>query len=106
MLILLKKNKREFVGKRQTDKGIGSMRQRKNEPIKNLSKNEQLGLNSLLKRLKKNEIKITLTDKSGIFAILTHDQYLKSGQIHTSKDENIGWKEVNYLRNQVNNHMF
>ena len=103
---IVKKNKREFVGKRQTYKGIGSMRQRNNEPIKNLSKNEQLGLNSLLKRLKKNEIKITLTDKSGIFAILIQDQYLKSGQIHTSKDENIGWKEVNYLRNQLNNHMF
>ena len=78
----------------------------RHESISNLSNKEQMGLNSLLKRIQKDEIRITPTDKSGRFAILTNEQYIKSGQVHTNKDESIGWKEVNYLRNQVNNHMF
>ena len=79
---------------------------RKQEIFSNLNKKEQLGLNSLLKRVKNDEVRITPTDKSGRFAILTTEQYLDSGRVHTNKDEEIGWKEVNYLRNQVNNHMY
>ena len=46
------------------------------EIYQNLNKGEQAGLDSLLTRVDKNEIRITPTDKSGRFAILTVDQYI------------------------------
>ena len=71
----------------------------------NLNIDEQAGMNSLLKRIKNEELMIVPTDKSGRFSVLSLDQYLKSGQKHTAKDELISWDKLKYLRNQVNGHM-
>ena len=74
--------------------------------ILNLSNNEKKGLKSLLKRVKNDEIVITPTDKSGRFAVLSLEQYVKAGNKHTDKDESISWSRLKYLRNQVNNHVW
>ena len=97
------KNKKKKRGRRRKSNRTNN---KDKETYQNLNRDEQAGLDSILKRVNKNEIRVTPTDKSGRFAILTVDQYLKSGEVHTSKDERINWKQVNYLRNQVNNHMF
>ena len=48
--------------------------------ISNLSKSEQAGFKSLKKRVERNEIIITETDKSKRFCILKKEQYLKAGK--------------------------
>ena len=60
----------------------------------------------MVKRIASNEIMVTPTDKSGRFAVLSYEQYLESGHQHTSKDTEITWEQLNYLKNQVNDHMF
>ena len=74
--------------------------------ILNLNPNEKKGLKSLLKRVKDDEIVITPTDKSGRFAVLSLEQYVKAGNKHTDKDELITWSRLKYLRNQVNSHVW
>ena len=76
----------------------------KKKKFENLSKTEAEGLESLKKRVKAGEIMITTTDKSGRMAILTKDQYVKSGESHTLKDEKLDWKKITYIQNQVNSH--
>ena len=64
----------------------------------NLSKSEVAGMLSLQERVKRKEIIITETDKSGKFAVLNYDQYLSSGLKHTKNDCEIDWNEVNGSR--------
>ena len=49
---------------------------------------------------------ITSTDKSSRFAVLSREQYLKSGTVHTSKDERVTWSHIKYIQNQVNSHIW
>ena len=49
----------------------------------NLNKDEQIGLNSMMKRIKNKELVVVPTDKSGRFAVLKHDQYIASGNKHS-----------------------
>ena len=72
----------------------------------NLTKLEQVGIKSLIKRIRNKEIIVTSTDKSSRFAVLTREQYLKSGHEHTKKDSIIGWEKVKYLQSQVNAYMW
>ena len=37
-------------------------------------------------------------------AVVTREQYIKSGEIHTSKDERMDLSKVQYIQNQVNAH--
>ena len=100
--------KNNSINKEKNKKKIektDSKQQKLSERIQNLTNNEKAGLNSILKRIKSNELMVVPTDKSGRLAILTHDQYIKSGTVHTQKDQKISWNEVKYLKNQVNAHM-
>ena len=72
--------------------------------VLNLTKDEREAMESIKKRIQNKEIMVTQTDKSGRFALLTHDQYIHSGNKHTSKDKKVTWKDINYLQGQVNNH--
>ena len=72
------------------------------DPDINLSKSEQQGLKSLLKRIKAGEIVVTQSDKSSRMCVLTPEQYLKSGKVHTDNDLEINWEKVKTLQNQVN----
>ena len=65
----------------------------------NLSKDEIRGLKSLKKRIEAGEICVCPTDKSKRFAVLTREQYLKSGRAHTKKDK------LNLMILNMYNHM-
>ena len=72
----------------------------------NLSKEEQDGLSTLKKRIKNGELIVVQTDKSSRFAVMTVNQYLTAGAEHTQKDKAIDWRQVTYLQNKVNSHVW
>ena len=63
-------------------------------------------MNSIKKRIDSGELRVTQTDKSSRFAVLTNEQYLAAGFEHTKKDQEINWQTVKSLQRQVNNHMW
>ena len=81
-------------------------KKKKGDDLLNLTEAERRGFNILNKRIENEEVVVTPTDKSSRFAILTHDQYLQAGDVHTRKDTPISWEEVRYIKNQVNSHMW
>ena len=72
----------------------------------NLTKNEIKAMKTLKDRIKEGELIVSQTDKSSRFAVLSKQQYLESGKVHTSKDKEISWKEVAYLQKQINSHVW
>ena len=72
--------------------------------IDNFSKSEMRGFKSLMKRVSDGELILTTTDKSSRMAVLTKEEYMRSGEVHTSKDTEISWKDISYLQSQINNH--
>ena len=74
--------------------------------INNLPHKEALALKSLKKRVDNGELVVCQTDKSSRLTVLTLEQYLDSGRVHTLKDEKVNWKNVKYLQGQVNNHVW
>ena len=99
-------DKKEMInnGKRGVKRKTKSSRH-KNEPI-NLNRDEVIALKSLKDKIKQGDLIVCQTDKSSRFAALTRHQYMTSGLVHTSKDEEISWKKVRYLQSQVNNHVW
>ena len=57
--------------------------------FENISNMEKQGVKSLQKRIKNREIIVCQYNKSGKFAVLTTEQYIKAGNKHTSKDADI-----------------
>ena len=74
--------------------------------MSNLSAAEKRGLKSLKDRIDSAEISVAQTDKSGRLVIMTREQYIAAGLLHTKKDKEISWKEVRYLQNQTNDHVW
>ena len=62
----------------------------KGEQKPNLSPSKLRGLKSLLLRVKEGLIVIVQTDKTGKFAIMSMEDYLAAGKVHTDKDECVG----------------
>ena len=77
---------------------------KKGEQKSNLTKNEQAGLKSLLKRIKNEEIMVVKTDKSGKFIVTTPEKYIEMGKEHTDKDIEVGWEQVRSMERVVNQH--
>ena len=92
-------NKYKSIEKRR------NMKKKRDEPI-NLTREENIALTDIKRKIKNGELYITSTDKSSRFAILNREQYLQAGNVHTSKDKKIGWNHVKYLQSQVNAHMW
>ena len=72
----------------------------------NLNKSEGEALKSLKKRVADKELIISQTDKSSRFAVLSRLQYLKAGSVHTAKDIEVSWRDIKYIQNQVNSHVW
>ena len=85
----------EYIRKNTTKNG---------EQRSNLTKTEQQGLKSLQKRIKNEEILIMKTDKSSKFVVTTPEEYVKMGEEHTKKDEEIEIREVKEMEKIINNH--
>ena len=85
---------------------LNNKKSKQNNRKLNLSKSELNGLKSLEERIKQGELMVTSTDKSSRFAVLTQEQYLKSGLVHTQKDKEISWRNIQYIKTQLNSHMW
>ena len=70
----------------------------------NLTEQESRGLKSLQERIKKEEIVVLKTDKSGKFVVTTPERYEKMGREHTDKDEEVSWERVRELERKINSH--
>ena len=70
----------------------------------NLSEKELEGLKSLKRKIKEGILVVCDTDKSKRFCVMTPDQYLKSGYVHTSKDLEISPSQIARVQNHVNDH--
>jgi hypothetical protein len=68
-------------------KQLGYDEKRDKELIENLNAKEKRGLKSLQKRVKSRELVVCQTDKSSRFFVLSREQYIKAGEIHTNKDK-------------------
>ena len=71
----------------------------------NLDHDQRLGIKSLQKRVKKGELIVCQTDKSGRFSVLTREQYIQAGEKHTCKDREINEEESRGLERHLNGHM-
>ena len=69
-----------------------------------LTKEELRGLTSLKKRIKKGELVVMKTDKSGKFSITTREKYLEMGEAHVGNDEVIARKKVRETDKIMNSH--
>ena len=74
----------------------------KKEQQSNLSKDEQLGLKSIKKRVADNEIVILPTDKSGRFAIMSMKTYIEAGMVHIKDDQEVGVAEKQANQTKIN----
>ena len=70
----------------------------------NITKQEEKGLKSLQQRVASGELIVTETDKSKRFCIMTREQYVKSGEKHTSKDVIVGPDQFKKVQKCVNSH--
>ena len=57
----------------------------------NMSMGARRGLKSLKKRVANGDIVVCQTDKSGRFCVLTREQYLEAGLVHTANDQPWSW---------------
>ena len=79
----------------------------KNQNVEsNLSKEELIGLKSLKKRIADGQIVVVQTDKSKRFSVMTKQQYIESGLVHTNKDIKIEPENVKRIQNVVNSHVW
>ena len=70
----------------------------------NLSQSQRSGLKKLKNRIKNGEIIVCMTDKSGKLAVLSMQEYLKAGAVHTDKDEEVDLEFVKQTQRILNGH--
>ena len=63
------------------------------------------GLKSIPLRLVNGELVVLPTDKSGRFAIMTMDKYIKAGEVHVKDDEKMGTDDLKKNKRHLNGHM-
>ena len=68
----------------------------------NLNREELKGLKSLKKRFKNEEVVILPTDKSGRFGLMGMEHYMRAGEKHTKKDEEVGMGTVTKTQSELN----
>ena len=70
----------------------------------NLTAQEIKGKESLQKRVKRGEIVIFPTDKSGKLVVSTPSTYLEAAREHTGKDQEVYWSRLETTEREVNRH--
>ena len=71
----------------------------------NLSKSEERGLRSLLKRTREGELVVLPTDKTGQFAVMDRNGYEQAGLVHVKEDTEVGWDELRLAQRELNGHV-
>ena len=74
----------------------------KGEQKSNLSREEQAGLKSLRKRIADGELVLLPTDKSGRFAVMSMETYVKAGMVHVKDDIEVGVMEKQANQSRIN----
>ena len=67
-----------------------------------MSKQEQAGLKTLKKRVADGSIVVLPTDKSGRFAVMSMETYVKAGMVHIKDDDEVGVDERKSNQKVVN----
>ena len=75
-----------------------------NKTNSNLTQTERDGKRKLQERIKRGEIVIAATDKSGKIGVSNPDTYLGALMEHTKEDMEVGWKEVEEVEKLINRH--
>ena len=75
------------------------------EQASNLTTKERKGLKMLRKRVSDGELVVLQTDKSGRFAVMRMETYIKAGEVHTGKDREVGWQEITSNQSRLNGHV-
>ena len=71
----------------------------------NLTKEEQRGKASLLRRQREGELVISMTDKSGKSVVCSPATYMEAIEKHTGQDREVCEKDLRDTENRVNRHM-
>jgi len=100
-----KKNKNKNKNRNNINKNIVKNNKDENY-IPNLTAAQNRGLKSILKKIKAGHLVVCPTDKSGRLAVLTREQYIQAGKVHTQSDKRINWKQVKTIQENVNDHMW
>ena len=74
----------------------------KGEQKSNLSREEQAGLKSVRKRIADGELVLLPTDKSGRFAVMSMETYVKAGMVHVKDDIEVGVMEKQANQSRIN----
>ena len=71
----------------------------------NLTPAQQRGIKKLRKRTKDGELLVVSTDKSGKLAVVSVENYIKMGELHTSKDKEVNEEKAKELQRVHNGHV-
>ena len=74
------------------------------DQVENLTASEKKGLESLKKRIKKEEILVIKTDKSGKLSVTNREKYLEMGKEHVGDDKEVGRDEIKDTDRIMNEH--
>ena len=77
----------------------------KGEQVMNLCADELDGLKTIRKRISDGEIVVLPTDKSGRFAVMSFDTYVKAGMVHVNGDEEVSVDDLKKNQKKINGHM-
>ena len=75
------------------------------EQLLNLTADEMEGLKSIRLRLVNGELVVLPTDKSGRFAIMTMDTYIKAGEVHVRNDKKMDTDDLKKNQRHLNGHV-
>lgn len=74
--------------------------------MKNMTPSEYRGYDKIKKRVKKKEVVVYQTDKSGLMAIASLESYKRQGEKHVPDDTEVSWQEVTESQKQLRGHVF
>ena len=86
-------------------KVLGYDEKKDKDAIDNLNAREKKGLRSLQKRVKSGELIVCQTDKSSRFCVMSRDDYIKAGEVHTNADREVDIEEAEEIQRILNGHM-
>ena len=90
--------------RRNRFKKVYGREKEENGDVPNLSKTENIGLNSLIERTADKELIVAKTDKSGKIIPCSVEAYVSMGEVHTSKDKEIEISEMDEMARLVSCH--
>ena len=95
---------RDTLSQQEVMRYIRDIERREDESI-NMTKGELRGLKKLKKRVKKGDIIIVQTDKSGRMAAISMDIWRRMCEVHTKCDPKVTWEDVQQSQREIKGHL-